>query len=195
MEDLILSGMGVPLTPWTLVHGDKLVPLLDRIREQLPEELRAAQQVLAQREDMLTEAQQKAQQMVLDAQGQVDVLLSESELMRAVHAEADRVREMVTLELEALRKKTFEETEAMKALAIEESKAVREGAERYAESVLSSLDKSLGEFQQVIRNGQRYLKRTRTEASLPPVSRSASAQQYPQQRPNSRRREYQPLEV
>jgi len=75
------------------------------------------------------------------------------------------------MELEAMRKKTFEEAEAVKAQAHEESSAIRAGADQYAEAILGSLDKSLVEFQSVVKNGQRYLKKARMDAAqqMPPV--------------------------
>lgn len=164
MEDLILAGMSIPLTPWTIVHGEKLVPLLDRIRENLPEEIRQAQRVLEHRDEILAEAQRKANQMLQDAKDQAEHMLNESELLRAVHGEAERVRQQVWTELEAMRKKAFEESESAKAAAYEESKSVREGADQYADTILSSLDKSLAEFQAVVRNGQKHLKRAKAEA-------------------------------
>lgn len=165
MEDLVLAGMSIPLTPWTVVHGDKLVPLLDRIRENLPDEIRQAQRVVEHREDMLAEAQRKAAQMLQDSKEQAETMLCESELLRAVHIEADRIRQQVWTELEAMRKKAWEEAESVKAQAYEEARSVREGADQYADAILSSLDKSLVEFQSVVRNGQKHLKRAKAEAS------------------------------
>ena len=183
MEDLILTGMGIPLTPWTVVNGDKLVPLLDRIRDHLPEEIQNAQRVMAQRDMLLSDAQQKANQILQDAKYQAETMLSESELLRAVHAEADRVRQQIVTELEAVRKKAYEEAEAMKAQAYEEARQVREGADQYAEHILGSLDKSLVEFQGVVRNGQKYLKQARMEAmrQAPVRPGGAPAGYYPQQ--------------
>ena len=173
MEDLVLTGMGVPLTPWCVVNADKLVPLLDKIRESLPDEIQHSQLILQQREQIVTEAQQKAQQMLHDARLQAEQMLSDSELLRAVHTEAERIRQQFMSEMEAIRRKTFEETEAMKARAYEESRNTREGADQYAEVILNSLDKSLAEFHGVVRNGQKYLKRAKVEA--------LSQQQGPQQ--------------
>lgn len=163
MEDLILAGISVPFTPWTVLNGDKLVPLLDRIRENLPDEIQQSQKVMDRREEILGDAQQRANQILHDSKKQAELMLSESELLRAVHAEADRVRQQITTELETMRKKAYEEAEAMKAQAYEESRLVREGADQYAETILGSLDKSVTEFQAVIRNGQKYLQRARAE--------------------------------
>ncbi len=170
MEDLILTGMGIPFTPFTVINGEKLVPLLDRIRENLPAEIQHAQRVLERRDEIVNEAQQKATQILQDARKQSDFMLSESELLRAVHEEANRIRQQITLELDAMRKKAFEEAEAVRAQATEEARAVREGADEYAEAILNSLDKSLTEFQTVVHNGQKHLKRVRLDAAqqLPP---------------------------
>lgn len=175
MEDFILTGMGVPFTPFTVVNGEKLVPLLDRIRENMPAEIQHAQRVLERRDEIVNEAQAKANQILQDAKKQSEFMLSESELLRAVHEEANRIRQQITMELEAMRKKTFEEAEAAKAQAYEEAAAIRTGADQYAEAILGSLDKSLVEFQAVVRNGQRYLKKARMDAAqqMPPVVRSS----------------------
>jgi cell division septum initiation protein DivIVA len=174
MEDFILTGMGVPFTPFTVVNGEKLVPLLDRIRENLPAEIQHAQRVLDRRDEIVNEAQAKANQILQDAKKQSEFMLSESELLRAVHEEANRIRQQITMELEAMRKKTFEEAEAARAQAAEEASAIRNGADQYAEAILGSLDKSLVEFQTVVRNGQRYLKKARMDATqqMPPAVRS-----------------------
>ncbi|HEY9685732.1 MAG TPA: ATP synthase F0 subunit B [Coleofasciculaceae cyanobacterium] len=189
MEDLILTGMGVPFTPLTVVNGEKLVPLLDRIRENLPAEIQQAQRVLERRDDIVSDAQTKANQILQDAKKQSEFMLSDSELLRAVHDEANRIRQQITMELEAMRKKAFEEAEAVKAQAFEEAKAIREGSDQYAEAILGSLDKSLVEFQSVVRNGQRYLKKARHDAmqqiaaqQQPPAVRTGYAPyQSPQQ--------------
>lgn len=178
MEDFILTGMGIPFTPFTVVNGEKLVPLLDRIRENLPAEIQQAQRVLERRDEIVNDAQLKANQILQEAKKQSEFMLSESELLRAVHEEASRVRQQITMELEAMRKKAFEEAEAARAQAYEEATSVRVGADQYAEAILGSLDKSLLEFQTVVRNGQRHLKKVRMDAAqqMPPaLSASYSA--------------------
>jgi hypothetical protein len=187
LEDLVLTGMGLPFTPLTVVNGDKLVPLLDRIRESLPEEISAAQRVLERRDEILEEAQIKANQLLQDARQQAEYLLSESELMRAVHEEAAQVRLRITSELEAMQKKAFEEADALRAQAIEEAASMRAGSDQYADAILSNLDKSLVEFQAVVRNGQRYLKTARMEAAKQqmPLAMRQSFQQPVQQQTSS----------
>ncbi len=141
------------------------MPLLDKVRENLPDEIRQAQGIINRRDEIIIESQRKGAQILEDAKSQAEAMLSESQLMGAVQQEADRIRQQVMTELDAHRKKAFEEAEAMKPLAYEESRVTREGADRYAEAILNTLDKNLNEFQSVVRNGQHHLSRTRTEAS------------------------------
>jgi|GEM_PF-2205840 len=175
--------MGVPFTPLTMVNGEKLVPLLDRIRENLPEEITAAQRVIEHRDAMMEDAQLKANQMLQEAKRQAEYMLSESELLRAVHEEAGRVRVQITSELEALQKKAIEEADAVRAQAVEDAAAIRAGSDQYADAILSNLDKSLVEFQAVVRNGQRYLKNARMEAAKQNLPLSMRQPQYPSLNP------------
>ena len=165
IEDLIVSGFGIPLTPWTVVNAERLVPLLDRVRENMPEEMRKAKNIIERRDEMLADSQRKAAHVLEEAKLQAEHMLSDSQLMKAVELEAARIRQQVMSELEAHRRKAFEESEMMKAAAYEEARTTREGADRYAEAILTSLSKNLSEFQHVIQNGQRHLARTRSEAS------------------------------
>lgn len=164
MEDLVLSGMGVPFTPLTIVNSEKLLPQLDRIRESMPEEVRNAKRILDQREEIIIEAQQRANQLMMDSKKQADQLLSESELLKAVHEEAVRIRQQILTEIDTIHKKAFEEAEAMKAKAQEEARLVREGADQYAESVLASLDKSLAQVHEEVRNGRQHLSHAKRDA-------------------------------
>jgi hypothetical protein len=164
MEDQVLSGTDIPLTPWTVVHGDKLVHLLDRLRESLPDELAQAQQFMEKRDQLADEAQKRARQIVDEAKAQADLMLSESELMKAVESEARQVRTALIAELDVVRKQALEEAEMVRARAYEEARQISLGAERYAETVLSDLEKNLGEFQTVVKNGQSYLRQRKLDA-------------------------------
>src|SRR5687767_12847411 len=76
LEDLILTGMGLPFTPLTIVNGEKLVPLLDRIRENLPVEVQNAQRLLERRDEIVNDAQAKANHILQESKRQSEFLLS-----------------------------------------------------------------------------------------------------------------------
>lgn len=178
LEDMILSGMSIPLTSWTVVNGDELVPLLDSLRETLPEELRKAQEQVTQRDSLLKETETRARQMIEETHQYAERLVQESEIMKAVHAEADRVRQIILQELETTRRHTEAEAIAIKRKAYEEGKAIVEGAEAYAASLLVSLDQQLADCQHIVRNGQKVLRQRTTppkeqQTSLRPQTKRA----------------------
>lgn len=163
LESVIMDGIPIPFLPYSVVNQEKLILLLDKIQTVIPDEIQQADQILGRKEEIQAECQRRAQQMLQEAKQQADTMLSESELLKAVQLEAERVRQQVMAELQSLRQQTLEETEAVRRKAYEEAAVVRQSADEYADTVLKTLGKNLEEFQQVARNAQKQLKRTRTE--------------------------------
>lgn len=181
LEDLVLTGTGIPFTPFTVINGEKLVPLMDRIRETLPDEIKQAHQLNEQREHILMDAQQRANQMLQEAKLQAERLLSESELMRAIQLEADRVKQGLLVEADNIKRQALQEAQIKRSQAYEETYRMRDGAEHYAANVLGALDKSLLELHSVVRNGQKQLKKvkepaTQTSAAQPQVQTAVPSQ-------------------
>ena len=58
----------------------------------------------------------------------------------------------------------MEEAENIRAQATDEAMKTKEGAELYAEQVLTNLEKNLTQQQQVVKNGQVYMEQLRAES-------------------------------
>ena len=158
-----MDGIPIPLLPYSLVNQEKLIMILDKIQTAIPDEIQNADQVLSHKEEIQLEAQRRAQQMLLEAKQQADYMLNDSELLKAVQLEAERVRQQVMAELQTIRQQTLDEAEEVRRKAYEEARLVRESADEYADMVLKTLGQNLNEFQNVAKNAQKQLKRTRTE--------------------------------
>lgn len=154
-----------PVFPgFALIKRGQMEKLLDKLDASIPEDIKEAERILARKEQILQDSQNKADRIILDAQSEANRLLSESELLRAVQAEALKVKEQVISECEAMKKQTMEEIELMKTNAREETQKIREGAENYAEQVLSNLGQDLDHLHNVVRNGQDYLEQMKEES-------------------------------
>ncbi|HBG48543.1 MAG TPA: hypothetical protein DDW90_03360 [Cyanobacteria bacterium UBA9971] len=164
LEMMVLKGIPIPFTPFVIVNHEKIIDVLDKIRACIPSEIQEAHSIIKRSEDIQMEAQRRAENILIEAKEKAERILSESELLKAVHAEADRVRGEVISEAEALRKRSIEESEAIRAKAMAESSAIREGSDRYAESILSNLEKNLSEMHAVVTNAQSHLSRTKTDS-------------------------------
>ena len=157
---------GFPIIPrkFTVVKTKEIEALIDRIYASLPVEVQEARAFLRRREELQIEAQQKAEKIIQDAQAEADRKLSEADFIKALEREGVRIRTQVQQECEELKRKAMEEADNIRAQAVEEAMKTKEGAELYAEQVLTNLEKNLTQQQQIVKNGQVYMEKLRTDS-------------------------------
>jgi F0F1-type ATP synthase membrane subunit b/b' len=182
MEDMLLSSASVPLTPWVMVNADKIIPMMDRLRDALPDAVQEAKALMDDQDALLEDARMQAIQLIQDAQRNREQLLSESALMQAIHEEADRVRTQLTHELETLRQQTLRECEDMQRTATEEAEVIRTGAREYASSMLNNMEERLSDIHAQVRSGVQQLNDARTREI---THRNHQFHQAPPQQPGS----------
>lgn len=162
----IVLEKSFPILPNYLVaiKVKEVESLIDRIYASLPSEVQEARAFLRRREELQIEAQQKAEKIIVDAQNEASRLLSESDILRAVQKEAEKIKEQVIADCEDIKRKALDDAENVRLQAADEAIRIREGAEIYAEQVLTNLERDLGQLQQVVKNGQVYMEKLRSEA-------------------------------
>ncbi|HEY9760824.1 MAG TPA: hypothetical protein V6C97_37075 [Oculatellaceae cyanobacterium] len=182
LEHLIDDAVGI--YKFKLINADDFLDILDKARARLPEELRESADVLQQRDEIITESQRRAEQIITTARRQAEQMLHESELLKAVQAEVERIRKQVVSEVEQMRREALAEAEKIRLEAENDGARVREGADHYAESVLTRIDADLNnlgtrlqESQSIVRNGQRLLGQAKRTASTMSASISTPLHQ------------------
>ena len=157
---------GFPIIPrkFTVVKTKEIETLIDRIYASLPVEVQEARAFLRRREELQIEAQQKAEKIIQDAQAEADRKLSEADFIKALEREGIRIRTQVQQECEEIKRQAKEEADNIRAQAVEEAMKTKEGAELYAEQVLTNLEKNLTQQQQIVKNGQVYMEKLRTDS-------------------------------
>lgn len=163
----IVLEKSFPILPNYLVavKVKEIESLIDRIYASLPSEVQEARAFLRRREELQIEAQQKAEKIILDAQNEASRLLSESDVLRAVQKEAEKIKEQVISDCEEIKRKALEDAENIRLQAADEAIHTKEGAEVYAEQVLSNIEQNLTQLQQVVKNGQIYMEKLRSESA------------------------------
>jgi hypothetical protein len=164
LEDLVISGVAVPFTPWTMVNADKLLPLVDRIRILLPEEIKEAANFLQEQDMMLEQTRLRSIEMLQDAQEKSQYLLSESALMQAVTQEAEKIKMQVVTEIETIQQETLAHCEALKTQAEQEAVSIQQAAQAYATDMLQGMEERLAELQDQVRYNQQHLNELRAAA-------------------------------
>jgi len=157
---------GFPIIPrkFTVVKTKEIEALIDRIYASLPLEVQEAKALLRRREELQIEAQQKAEKIINDAQAEADRKLSEADFIKALEREGIRIRTQVQQECEEIKRKAMEEAENIRAQATDDAMKTKEGAELYAEQVLTNLEKNLTQQQQIVKNGQVYMEQLRSDS-------------------------------
>ena len=163
-----LDNKGFPLLGFSVVRKDTVTNILDKLYAALPDEIKEARSLLRRKDELQYEAQQKAEKVVADAQAEANRLLSESDLLRAVQREAEKIKEQVIADCVEIKRKAVDEAENLRLQAVEEAARIKDGATIYAEQVLTNLEQNLGQMQEVVKNGQVQLERRRMEAEGQP---------------------------
>ncbi len=141
---------------------------LDLIRLSLPGAFQEATNLLLQREALLQEAEQDADDIVVGAQQRAAQILDELGIIRQAEMEAQRIRQQVQQECEAMQQQTIadieqmrrraqQELEDLQRMALAECEEIQRGADDYADRVLRDMEQQLNEMMRVVRNGRQQL--------------------------------------
>ncbi|HEY5135031.1 MAG TPA: hypothetical protein VIJ41_04540 [Candidatus Nanopelagicales bacterium] len=112
VSSLVENARAMPMSASCLVNRGQVLDLLDDVRALLPDSLAAADDVLADREDIVAAARVEADQILAQAQEDARALVSEHEIYRAAVAEADAVRADADAEATRMRRETDDYVDA-----------------------------------------------------------------------------------
>lgn len=175
LEETILDSPRIPLTRRTLVDEEQLLEQLDVVRLNLPPAFEEAEAIVRQKDEIIQEAENYAQQIVEAAEQRAAQLLDETGIVRQAKLEAQQLWQMVQQECEAAQEQALaeiermhreaqQELEEMRAKAIAEADAIVNGADDYAARVLNNLEQQLNDMLKVIRNGRASLQQDESPA-------------------------------
>lgn len=88
---LVESAKSMPLSASVLVNKAETLALLDELRAALPDELREAQWVIKDRDDVIDGGRKEAERIVAEARTEATRLVSRTEVMQTATKEAERI--------------------------------------------------------------------------------------------------------
>jgi ElaB/YqjD/DUF883 family membrane-anchored ribosome-binding protein len=121
LETMVRAGRRVPGLNRLMLDEQELIDLIDQMRTVLPEEIRYAKHVLREKEQILSDAQAQADEILRTARQQAEVLIEREGLLKQARAQAEDI----------------------KREAKEEAERVQVGADNYVRQVLTDLPESL----------------------------------------------------
>ncbi|WP_228035577.1 hypothetical protein [Oculatella sp. LEGE 06141] len=186
LEEMILDSPRIPLSRRTIVDEEHLLDQLDLIRLSLPTAFQEASEVVREKEELLLEAEQYAQEIIEAAEQRAAQILDEMGLLRQAELEVQQIQQRVQQECEAAREQTMadieqmrrraqQELEEIRQMAIAEAEDIQSGADDYADSVLKDMEQQLLDMVRVIRNGRQQLQPEPTPAPAKPRETNAGS--------------------
>jgi cell division septum initiation protein DivIVA len=109
LEELIFSeSRSISFLHSVIVNEDRVVDLIDQMRVSIPEEIKKAQQILAQRDRILAQAQEEAARTIAIAREKSDQMVDRDSIAEAAHARAEQIIEQAGYDIEKTRREADE---------------------------------------------------------------------------------------
>ncbi|MBO5145156.1 MAG: vacuolar family H+-ATPase subunit H [Lachnospiraceae bacterium] len=115
-----------------MVNKAEIDDLLRELRMKTPEEIKRYQKIISNKEAILNDARQKAQELLNDAAVQTNELISEHQIMQQAYAQANEIVEMATKQAQDILDN-----------ATIEANNVKSAAMQYTDSILANLENIL----------------------------------------------------
>lgn len=92
MDDLLDKSVTVPFSnKKCMVDSEKMREYIDNIRYNLPTEIKRAKEMVADRSEIIEDANAKAEQIIKEAEERANVLVSEDEIVKRAREAADEI--------------------------------------------------------------------------------------------------------
>lgn len=103
LEELLNRSRAIPFTHNVMVDEDKMLDLIDQMRVAIPDELKKAQQLMAQRDRLLAQAQEEATRTLTIAREKSEQMVTRDAITQSAHAKAEQIIQNARIEAENMR--------------------------------------------------------------------------------------------
>ena len=119
-------------TTQVIVMKDEIYDLLDEMRLKIPDEIVRCSKIVANRDQIIANAEERAEKIIADAKIQAETLVQESEIMRQAYLQANEMVSRASQQADSIMQAVTYDAEQMKA-----------GALAYTNDMLSEIERVL----------------------------------------------------
>jgi cell division septum initiation protein DivIVA len=131
LEELFNESRPIPLTHNVIVDEDRMLEIIDQMRISIPDEVKNAEQIIAQRDRVLAQAQEEATRTIKLAKDKGEDIVARDAIVEAAQGRAEQII----------------------AQARAEAENIRMDADDYIIETLASLEAELARLMNQARNG------------------------------------------
>ncbi|MCD4786275.1 MAG: hypothetical protein K8T10_20825 [Candidatus Eremiobacteraeota bacterium] len=186
VENAVYNSRKLPLFPsYSLIKRDKILNLIEKTRNNLPEEMKRARWVSKENQRIIQEAQVKAGEIVREAEVRSKELMREAkeesrrildkeaivvnakdraeEILSGTKTEAERLLNEARGKSNNMVKKAEMTATDITYRANTESKRVRKSADEYSLKILTGMEKEIFKIHGILKNNLKQIKTYQTE--------------------------------
>jgi cell division septum initiation protein DivIVA len=137
IEDIIEDASKFPLSSKVMIDKEEVLEVINEIRLKLPDEINRASWVAKERQRILNEAQNEADELISKVTAQQKALIEDSEITRQAKKYANQL---------------IQEAE-------QKANEMKSGAYDYSDEILSKLQEKIREINNIIEDNREVLKK------------------------------------
>jgi cell division septum initiation protein DivIVA len=103
LEELFNAAKAVPFTHNVVVDEDRMLELIDQMRIAIPEEVKKAQQVMAQRDRVMAQAQEEANRTLQLSRDKAEQMIERDMIVQEAQRRAEQILNQARGEAESTR--------------------------------------------------------------------------------------------
>lgn len=145
LEELFNEAKAVPFTHNVVVDEDRMLEIIDQMRVVIPDEVKKAQQVLAQKDRVMAQAQEEAERTVALARDKAEQVAAKDNIVVEAQRRADQVLNQARADADATRR----------------------DADDYVVDTLVQLQDNLERILNQVRNGVQTIQQERVRKGVP----------------------------
>jgi hypothetical protein len=145
LEELFNESRAFPFTRNVMVDEDKMLDIIDQMRVTIPEEVKKAQQLVAQKDRILAQAQEEAGRIVSLAKEKAEQIVEREAIVKSAQTRASQIVNQ----------------------AREDGTATRREADDYVVEALQGLEEEASRLLTQVRNGIRKIEEDRLHGATP----------------------------
>lgn len=139
LEELFNESRPIPFTHNVIVDEDRMLDIIDQMRVAIPDQVKQAEKMLAERDRTLAQAQEEASRTIQLAREKSEGLLERDSIVEAAQTKGEQIIEQAHLDAEATRAE----------------------ADQYVLETLTNLEIEMERVINQVRNGIRTIQHTR----------------------------------
>lgn len=139
-----------------LVNKTEMEELIKECDASIPADIKEAEMIISRRDEIIREAQNRAERIIQEAITEQNRLVSDNEVLRKVQDEFTKQKQRVDEYCNNLQNEAAKSAEEIKIAAVREAARINVGAEDYAERIFNTLASNItqvmGDMNQILNN-------------------------------------------